>query len=365
MAEVADPNLIMLKQNAIGALFPYALRLEQGGSRWMVEALTLIARVVKFERFVWHHIELDKVFALASPHVPWGDGPHDEIAVSKWALAASVVPYTEEVGRRVVDVLLHTASVDSLRPSIPVGTWAWLKKRPSLPSRCSARSKGSSGDIVRQVRALGDVETLTSYMLLIWSEWDCVDSSEQGSAGGRSGLAEMRISIQEDFSGVRMGRYREDLIIRLDHVLEQLGRGLEYLEKHKPGVDEDYIQMAKEQYEGLRKVLLEVDGEAANTLARTSPWVHSSRSTDVHVCAQNPIRPSCALYRSRVHDFAFQLSTSSAHQLPSSLLSISTHSRTCHIRTTLIPGRTHTTQPSGRTTDHERFFAAPWTPHFP
>ena len=270
MVEAADPSPIMLKRKAIGALFPYVVRLEQGGDQRMVDVFARIARVVNSERFVWHHIKLDQVLALASPHVPWGDGPHDEIVVAKWALAASVIPYTEEVGRRVAEVLLHTASVDSLRPSIPAGTWAWLKKRPFLPSRSSGRSKGSSGAIVRQVRAFGDAEILTSYMLLVWSEWDRVDDMERDSVGGRSGLAEMRVSIMEDFSGVGMGRHREELIVRLDHVLEQLGRGLEYLGQHKPGVDEGHVQTAKEQYEGFRKVLLEVDGEAANTLARTS-----------------------------------------------------------------------------------------------
>ena len=285
MVEAADPSLIMLKRKAISALFPYAVRLERGGDQGMVNVLARIAWIVRSERFIWHHIKLDQVLTLASPHVPWGDGPHDETAVAKWALAASVIPHTEEVGRRVVGVLLHTASVDSLRPSIPIGTWAWLKKRPSLPSQCTARSKGSSGDVVRQIRSLGDVEILTSYMLVVWSEWDCVGELGQGSAGGRSGLAEMQISILEDFSGIGMGRHREELIVRLDHILEQLDRGLEYLEKHKPGIDEGHLQLAKEQYEGLRKVLVEVDGETVDVLARMSPrFIHFNLLTSTDTC---------------------------------------------------------------------------------
>ena len=299
IAEAADPGLIMHKRKAISALLLYAIRLEKGGHQEMVDVLARITGAINSEGFIWHHIKVDQFLALASPPVPWGDGPHDKIMVSKWALATSVIPHTEEVGRRVVDVLLHTASVDSLRPSIPIGTWAWLKKRPSLPSRCSARANGSSGDIVRHIRALGDIETLTSYMLLIWSEWDCVDVLERGYVRRRSGLAEMRISIMEDFSGVGMGRHREELIVRLDHILEQLGRGLEYLEKHKPGIDEWHVQAAKEQYEGLRKVLLEVNGEAANTLARMShPFILFGLLTpadtyrnpfDLHVCSANPV----------------------------------------------------------------------------
>ena len=295
MAEAADPGLIMLKRKAICALFPYAIRLEQGGHQEMVDVLARITGAINPEEFMWRHVNVDQFLALASPRVPWGDGPHEDILVNKWALVASVIPHTEEVGRRVVEVLLHTASVDSLRPSIPVGTWAWLKKRPSLPSLSSARSKGSNGGIIRQVRSLGDAETLTSYMLLIWSEWDCVDNMERDSAGGRSGLAEMWVSILEDFSGVGMGRHREELIVRLDHILEQLDRGLEYLGQHKPGVDEDYVQMAKEQYEGLRKVLLEVEEEAANTLARMSLKLFLFGLLTPRICVESHSTFVCAL----------------------------------------------------------------------
>lgn len=67
-----------------------------------------------------------------------------------------------------------------------------------------------------------------------------------------------------------MGHHRKGLVDRLDHILEQLDRGLGYLSQHKPGIDEGHIKMAKEQYEGLRTVLLEVEGEATNSLARMS-----------------------------------------------------------------------------------------------
>jgi hypothetical protein len=105
--------------------------------------------------------------------------------VAGWAVAASAVPYTEEAGQSVVDILLHIASVDSLRPHIPTGIWTWLNKRPSLPPKCVGRSRGSSGDVVRQVRALRDTEILKSYLLLVLSEWDCIDDQQPG------GLAEM------------------------------------------------------------------------------------------------------------------------------------------------------------------------------
>ena len=76
-----------------------------------------------------------------------------------------------------------------------------------------------------------------------------------------------------------MGWHREDLIKRLSHVLEQLDhllhipgetiRRSRYLAKHASGVDGDG-KVAKEQYGELKRVLLEVDAEAAKILIRTS-----------------------------------------------------------------------------------------------
>ena len=266
----------------------------------MVGAFARIARIGGFEEIVWRRTRLDQIITLASPRVPWGPGPHDAIAVAKWALATSVTPYTEEVGLSVINVLLHTAAVDSLRPLIPAGIWTWLKERPSLPSRSLGWLGATNGDVVRHVRRLKDIEVLEGYLLHVWSEWNCIDSLEDDSVGGRSGLTEMQISIREDFSGVGMGYHRENLVNRLDHVLEELGRELGYLEKHKPDIDDGYVRTAKEQYEGLRKVLLEVDWEAMLArIARMSPrfilfCLLTPAGTcriplDLHVCSAAPV----------------------------------------------------------------------------
>ena len=79
----------------------------------------------------------------------------------------------------------------------------------------------------------------------------------------------MQIAIREDFSGLGMWCHREDLVMRLDHVLEQLDLGIRHLRQYKPGLGEWRIQLAKERYEGLKAELLDVDGEAMNTLTRT------------------------------------------------------------------------------------------------
>ena len=137
------------------------------------------------------------------------------------------------------------------------------------------------------VRELGDVEILESYFLLVWSEWNVVH---------RDGVDEMRASIREDFSGIGMGRCREVLIERLDHVLGQLDRGLGYLKQQNSLLDEDHIPTAREQYGELREVLLEVDKGASEILTRTSfklinlfdlltpEGVHRI-PLDVHLCA--------------------------------------------------------------------------------
>jgi len=195
---------------------------------------------------------LHLIAILASPHVSWHDKPYDGSMVAKWAAAALAVPYTEEVGQNVVDTLLHIASVDSLRPHIPIDVWTWLKKQPSLSPECSGRSRGSSGDVVRRVRAFGDAEILKSYLLLVWSEWDHIDDGQSG------GLAEMETSIREDFGGIAMGPHRQDLIERLDRVLGQLDVGLDHPQQDKPSFDAHHISLAKTQYSELRRVLMEI-----------------------------------------------------------------------------------------------------------
>lgn len=278
MVQAADKDPIHSKHKAINTLLVYAIHLGRSGERGMVDVSLRAAMASDPEEFIWPRIEpyitrlsnsqnppsLDLVITLASPHVPWKDGPYDGDMVARWAAAALAVPHSEAVGQNVVGALLHIASVDTLRPHIPVGVWTWLKMYPSLPPEFSGRSRASSGDVVRQVRELGDVETLKSYLLLVWSEWDPIDSEQSG------GLAEMQTSIREDFGGIGMWCHREDLVKRLDHVLGQLDGGLEHLRMHRLDLDERYIPLAKEQYGGFEEVLLELDGEAMGILTRTS-----------------------------------------------------------------------------------------------
>jgi hypothetical protein len=235
---------------------------------------------------------LNWVITLVSPHVLPYIPDFDENMVARWAAAVSAVPYTEEVSRCGVDALLQIASRPYLRQHIPIGSWVLLNERPSLPPQCRGRSKGTSEDVVRQVRVLGDIEILKSYLLLVWSEWNTLFYWSGGFEG-------MQGSIREDFGGIGMGRHREDLIKRLDHILGRLDQGLEYLKQEKPSIDEDEVRLATEQYGRLKEVLLEVDREAMRTLARTpsrlitlllySPQRPSPESHSTFVCALPPL----------------------------------------------------------------------------
>ena len=220
--------------------------------------------------FMWHHIEplittllnegshisLKLAVVRASPHLPWLRFINGERLARSWAAAALVVPYTDEVGQTVVDTLLQITSDDALRPHIPVGMWTWLNKPPSLPPVCWGRRCGNRLDTIGIVRALGDIEILKSYLLLVLSEWDYHD------------LPGMPISIREDFCGIGMGHHRKDLLQRLNHVLGQLDLGLEHLRQHNPNLDEYDIRRTKRECEELKAVLLEVDGEANDMLTR-------------------------------------------------------------------------------------------------
>ena len=109
----------------------------------------------------------------------------------------------------------------------------------------------------------------------------------------------MGASIRKEFSGIGMWRHREDLIKRLDHILGELARGFNYLEQHKPWLSKYGVRKAEKQYKELKEILLKVDGEAMDTLARMSSnrlsllfltLVNSPRITlDICLCTPSPV----------------------------------------------------------------------------
>ena len=258
MAEAEDYRPLESKRMAITTLLPYAVWQERDGQPETLDTIIRAARASRMWDFMLYRVNYffstllseasPRAVALVSPYIDWWFLRDREDLVQWWAATASAFPYTEEVAQGVVDTLLQIASGDRLVRYIPAGVWSWLTKRPSLPPICWGRSRGTYAHVVKVVRGLKDIEILTSYLLLVWSEWDTP-----------SGLDEMCTSIREDFCGIGMGHHRADLIKRLDHVLGQLDRGLEYLAQHDPGLIEHYLRERKDGYQKLRETLLEID----------------------------------------------------------------------------------------------------------
>jgi hypothetical protein len=264
MVESRDSCKIQSKRKAITAFFPYAVWRERDGEREAIEAFMSAVKASSSMTSLWHPIMpfISTLFNAASPqtilfiapHVPWDREPQDTNALISWANAASAVsaaPCSEELEQRVVDALLHIASIDALRPDIPRDSWSWLNRRPSLPPLCQGRPPAKTRHVVSRVRGLRDPEILTSYLLLVWSEWDPILP--------RRDLSEMRMAISRDFRGEGMRENRRHLIAHLDHVLGELDLGLGYFKQFKLWMDENDIQLAKAQYGELREKLLEVD----------------------------------------------------------------------------------------------------------
>lgn len=284
----------------------------------MVNAISRAVRTLGSTWLTWHHIEpyttklfgglkspsMDPVIVLLSPHICWDDTLHGKSEVVRWAAAALAVPYTEEVGQNVVDVLLKLAHYDSLRLHIPVAIWRWLKKHPALPPPYNRPDIGTTSNTVCYVRGLGDIELFKSYLLLAWSDRNNV-----------GGLNEMEDSFKEEFGGIRMWRHHQDLIEQLDHVLGPLDQWVQRLEMEpRPSScmrqpDKDPIASSRDNYKRLKKALQNVETEAMQVLIHTLPGLCAlnglliSMDADTHrvplnlyLCSPSPLSviPLCS-----------------------------------------------------------------------
>ena len=212
----------------------------------------------------WHYIQpcikgligksgtpsLNRAIILMLPCLDWNDEWADETTVTWWAAAALALPYTEEVGQSVVDVMLQIASRRSLRPHIPIEIWVWLKKRPSLPPWSLGRSRANCWDPIDHIRGLGDIEILKSYFLVVWSEWVYLYNDH---------LERMEVSIREDFGGIEVQDHRKDLIERVHHILGELNKGPAHLKLQWPDYCGNFMSFTKRSYERLERVLLQVE----------------------------------------------------------------------------------------------------------
>jgi len=262
-ANAHDQDTIYHKHKAITVLFPYALWQERYRRHPVIfNAFLHAANASRSGGFLWHRVQpfmnmllndasdasLKKAAILASPYVPWYRREFKGL-VQTWVAIASTIPKEKEVAPSIVNALLRIAFFGLLPPGNHGEVWSWLTLRPSLPSLCKGRRLGSHPRVMQRVRGLKDIEILKSYLLAIWSEWD----SLQGD-----GFPTMCECIREEFSGVEANSHRAELVQRLDEVIGELDKGLEYLRRDRPDLEEEGLQEGKGQYEELRKILKEI-----------------------------------------------------------------------------------------------------------
>ena len=222
-----------------------------------------------------------RALTLVSPYVDWYPWMDSEDFVQWWVAGVSAVPYTEEVAQGVVDMLLRIAPDDKLVSHIPVDLWLWLTRQPPLPPVCKGRRYGTHGSAVEVVRGVKNIEVLKSYFLLVWSEWDALQSS---------GFDNICASIREDFGGVGMRHHREDLTKRLDHVLGQLDYGLDHFKQRDPEFWIGALRKRRRQYRELKEVLLEVERctSSATIMYFCMLTCTGSRATFSVLCLSHP-----------------------------------------------------------------------------
>ena len=216
------------------------------------------------------------------------------VMMQHWIAAAFGLPDTEDVRKSVVETLLQMAYDDELRPHIPVVAWEWLKKRPVLRREGPTISRRTSEGFFETVRNLGDIGVITSYLLLVWSEWNNLDDRDR---------EEMQRLIREQLDGIHAAGYRADLVRRLDHILPQFDRGWESV--YPPGyfTDDETFMRAKEWYEGFRRDLLQLDEETSKILAGTLPRAVTGFRLLMHMHVQDLVPPSCVLFQFLVHSY--------------------------------------------------------------
>ena len=198
-------------------------------------------------------IALKRAAILALPHLElvWLDSDEIQDFIELWMSAAEALDDAEDVCQAVVDVLLQMAFFQSVRAHITARAWSWLNKRPALPPRCRGRLLCSIGsNVLPAIRARNDIELLTSYLITMWSEWDCA---------GEWVFEGMCRTLVEVFrgGGDEVGEYRKDLLGRLNLVLGELGKGLGYLKVRHPDMQPDEFEVIRERYRGLKRILVQ------------------------------------------------------------------------------------------------------------
>ena len=261
-----DPAAVLSKYKAITVLFPYAVRRGQEGDLQLLEAFLCAVRYFpSTSQWTRRYIRpvLPKLLVEGSPatfkraailalpylELAWLDS--DEICsfTELWISAADALEETEGVCQAVVDVLLQMAFFHSVRTHITPKAWSWLNKRPVLPPRCRGRLLCSIGsNVLPAIRALDDIELLTSYLITMWSEWDCA---------GEWAFEGMCQALLEEFRGDEVREHRMALLGKLNTVLGELGKGLGYLRMWHPDMQPGELEVIRKRYRELKRILLQ------------------------------------------------------------------------------------------------------------
>ena len=235
-----DPDAIISEYKAITALFSYAARQGQEGDSRLLDAfLCTVNYSPHASRWTRRYIRpvipkllaegssitLKRAAVLALPYLEltWIDSDNIRGFSELWISSADVLEDTEDVCQAVVDVLLQMVFFHSVRAHITPNAWSWLGKRPSLPPRCHGRLLCAIGsNVLPAIRARNDTRLFTSYLITMWSEWDCA---------GKWASKGMCETLWEEFCGESDGvrEHRRDLLVRLNSVLGESGGGLGYL----------------------------------------------------------------------------------------------------------------------------------------
>lgn len=265
-----DPEAILCKYKTITTLFPYAARRGQEGDPRLLDAfLSAVRHFPCTSQWTRRYIRpviprllaeessavLKRVAVLALPHLElvWLDSNDIRTFIDLWISAADALECTEAVCHAVVDVLLQMAFFRSVRAHITPTAWAWLNKRPSLPPRCRGRLLCSIGsNVLPAIRSRQDIGLLTSYLVTMWSEWDCAGE------WAFEGMCEvLREEFCRDGGGEVVRECRMDLIARVNWVLGELRRGLEHLRVMNPNMEPDEFEVIRERYRALKRILVQ------------------------------------------------------------------------------------------------------------
>lgn len=192
------------------------------------------------------------ILALPNLELSWLDSSDIRTFIELWISAAEALEGTEGVCEAVVDVLLQMAFFHPVRAHITPEAWSWLNKRPSLPPHCRGRFLCSIGSsVLPAIRAREDIGLLTSYLITMWSEWDCA---------GDWVFEGMCETLRNEFCGdgdTGVSERRKDLLARLNSVLGNLGRGLTYLRVRHPDMKPEDLEVIRGRYNELKLILVQ------------------------------------------------------------------------------------------------------------